>query len=359
MPCSQISYNSLVKGGSTCNTVSNERNSPVSSNRTANGHLSKEVRNLKALVDLACSERTRDALVREAASALGARAGKIRTIPLVPLKGVADETTKLGVVDHRGRLLAVIMVSSPVAPNMVARGIERARNAAAALGPDLGKVLLLPLCEGVVDGLTFAITRAMTPLSRKRIIGRIHHWRIAPSVLHWLTAVTALTHVNVRSEERAARFGRPLEYFSSLDAVPRELRDQAGVALQRLSEGKWEPDTVLMHGDLWAANILIDRRRRDWSLSERFVVIDWAGSMVKGYAVYDLTRLAISLRCSKARFRAELTSQLGILGCDPEDAMSYLVAALGHLALHLENFPMDRFMAMSKRCAKYLTENTT
>lgn len=302
------------------------------------------------------TEKISRKLKQASACALTARAGEIHLAPFVTLKGVADETLKLLVTDSRGRSIAVIMWSSAVAPDMVSRGAARARAAREALGANLDSVPLMPLLEGTLEDRTFAVMPLMIPLSTKRLIGRVQRWRIAPSILRWLQGATVRTRKELSTEEKTTGFGHPLEYLNSMEAMPAGLRYRTEIALRRLSDGEWSPSTVLMHGDLWIGNIFIDPRRKDRPWHERFVVIDWAGAAVQGYAIYDLIRVALSLRLPQSRFLSELSRQVEILGCDMQDATSYLLAALGHIGSHLEYFPLERFVRMSLTCTNYLED---
>ena len=108
-----------------------------------------------------------------------------------------------------------------------------------------------------------------------------------------------------------------------------------------------------MHGDLWKGNILIEPGaarpgRTRWR--DRFVVIDWPGSELHGHAIYDLIRLARSMRTPDAALRAEVRRHCDVLGASIEDAMAYLLSALGYIALHLEEFPMDKYLPMVEAC---------
>ncbi|MEZ6192172.1 MAG: phosphotransferase [Phycisphaerales bacterium] len=75
----------------------------------------------------------------------------------------------------------------------------------------------------------------------------------------------------------------PAEAVDATEAV----RRAAEIGIRGLEQGRWKPRFVLMHNDLWKDNILLDDEGR-------IAVIDWPGSTVKGYAMYDLVRLADS-----------------------------------------------------------------
>ena len=74
-----------------------------------------------------------------------------------PGTDVADATTKTFLRDSRGKLGAVLIVSSSVNPLLVARSVSKAMAAKRALGPDLGRVILEPLADGRLEGLSDAL----------------------------------------------------------------------------------------------------------------------------------------------------------------------------------------------------------
>ena len=80
------------------------------------------------------------------------------------------------------------------------------------------------------------------------------------------------------------------------------------------------------------------------------MVIDWPGAQARGHALFDLVRLAQSMSLSPAGLRAEVDRHCALLGCDRVDAMSYLLAGVGHMAASLEHFPMETFLHMVREC---------
>jgi len=72
--------------------------------------------------------------------------------------------------------------------------------------------------------------------------------------------------------------------------------------------------------------------------------------------MYDLVRLALSLRVSTGFLRSQVRQHCEMLGCEITDARSYLAAALGHLGGNLGHFPSDRFVKMAKSCFAKLEE---
>jgi hypothetical protein len=80
----------------------------------------------------------------------GERIGRVER--LCPPKPVADDMTKLLVRNRNADAVAVIHHAATATPQMAARGVERARWAGDALGPQLRRVILKPLCEGWSTG---------------------------------------------------------------------------------------------------------------------------------------------------------------------------------------------------------------
>ena len=113
------------------------------------------------------------------------------------------------------------------------------------------------------------------------------------------------------------------------------VRAAALETLERLADGTWSPRHVLMHNDLWKGNILLDyspvSQIKNSSFQERFVITDWAGSMIRGYGMYDLIRLAQSLNLGAKQLRKNVTAHCLILGCDFADARCHLLSALSYL----------------------------
>lgn len=296
------------------------------------------------------------------ADMLGGRYGSFRISLLSHATSVADGTTVLLIRDLVGQPRAVALCSSPVAPDMVRRAMDRARAAKEFLGASIGSPILEPLTEGSVGGLSYAVLPYCNELSKRRPIWWLQRTLLRPLILDWLWRVT---EHSVRAVDSAAinrSFVKPLHSMASLDSLSGNLRTAAESAAGRLDAGAWTPKHVLMHGDLWKGNILIrssgngfePRRWRD-----RYVIIDWAGSKISGHAMYDLVRLAESMSLTDRCLRREVDRHCRILECDPANAAGYLLAALGHIYMNLEHFPVDRFVRMAENSLATLERSLT
>jgi hypothetical protein len=202
--------------------------------------------------------------------------------------------------------------------------------------------------------LSFAALPHCRSLGESRLVWYWQRRALRPVVFEWLRRATEKTLHQPGADELDGSFGAPLRHLSKLAAMPDDVRRAATTALDRLERGVWRPKHVLMHNDLWEGNILIDdanitdRAGRPWT--ERFVVIDWPGAVLKGYAIYDLIRLSRGMALSGRRLREEIEAHGRILGCDVEDAGSHLLAALGFLGTHLEHFPPEAYRRTTITC---------
>lgn len=283
---------------------------------------------------------------------MNVRGGLGRITSLCPPKPVADDTIKLLIRNQAGQANAVIICSSPVAPDLVARGLEQMQRVRTILSPKLRQVILHPLLTGEWNGLTYMVLPYHSPLSRFRLRRLIQRWYLRPRILEWLRQATQETLRQPSPEEIQIDFLLPLVNLVANQQLPEPLHQGARNAVQRLQMGLWQPQYVLAHNDFWIGNLLLSNAN-DFG----FVIIDWPGAKTNGHAIYDLLRLAQSLQLSAHQLFDELQQHCQILGCSPLDARGYLLANLGYLGMHLENFPMAQYVTLVERCY-YLLEHT-
>jgi hypothetical protein len=262
-----------------------------------------------------------------------------------------DGTTVMLLCDEARERRAVMLISAPAAPDMVNRAMTRAHQAKKMLSVALGKRILDPLMTGRFQGLSYAVLPYCIGLSEHRAVWWVQRSLLRSSIFDWLYCVNKSTANRGEQSMVTREFGERLGYIASLNSLRKDMRRAAAHSSARLESGEWIPKHVLMHGDLWKSNILVSPRKYfndcvEWS--DRFVVIDWPGSTTNGYAFFDLLRLAASMKLRNTSLRAEIARHSQALDCNPEDARSYLLAALGHIAMTLENFPMERFVNMAE-----------
>ncbi len=292
-------------------------------------------------------------------ASLGDKFGKLSISFLSQTNDVADGTTVLRVCDGAGKSRAVVLCAAPVAPDMVKRAMYKARQAKMSLGPCLGAPILEPLMEGGEHGLSFAVLPYCNSLSKFRPLWWMQRARLRTAVLEWLWRVTECTVCNVELPHVEGDFAAPLRKVASLKALSGRVRTAAEWAAGRLVSGEWRPKYVLMHADLWKGNILVrpgggTGEKRLWV--DQLAIIDWAGSEIHGYAIFDLIRISQSLQLNKTGLRTEVGRHCHLLQCEVADAMSYLLAALGHIAIHIEYFSVDTYARMADACFATLDE---
>jgi len=287
-----------------------------------------------------------DEFRERAARALSVHAGSLSVEVLNAARDLPDDTLKLLVRKTNGTPSAVILYSGAGGPDIVRRATDAARAARSALGPELGSVAPLPLDEGWLDGRSYAILPFIGGFSRNRVLRFGQRRWLAPAVFGWLRRATAATLASPSPQTDAA-FQRALLDVVQRARMPRDLRTAAEDALTRLQGGQWKPRHVLMHGDLWFGNILSQSSNLAQIATRKFVVIDWPGGRVRGFPIYDLSRLCASVGSSARRYRSELLAHARILGCQARDVEANLLSALGHIGQHLEHFPEERYIGMA------------
>jgi hypothetical protein len=105
-----------------------------------------------------------------------------------------------------------------------------------------------------------------------------------------------------------------------------------------------------MHNDLWKGNILLPSSGDEDEQAFPFFVIDWRGSRIDGFPLFDLVRLSMSLKFSARELRQELIHSCQSLGCEFSDAPCYVATALGEIASRRDQFPVQAFLGMAEHC---------
>jgi hypothetical protein len=300
----------------------------------------------------AASPEPRDRLLRELQDHFGEPADRL-DFEVLSRPSVDDGPLVVRIGDARGAPCGVVLLSPPAYPHVVDRAMDGAALAAAALGPALGHHVLTAQARGRVDGRSYAVLPHCHALWRLRGLATLDDLRIQPAIRAWLREVTRAT-LQPADAATVERFRTRLEHVAGRDALDAPLRAGARHALERLESGAWVPRHVLMHGDLWRGNILLrpttgrggDGDRR----ADRFVIVDWPGASAEGYAIFDLVRLALSMHSTPHALALDVRRHCDILGCDPDDARGYLLAAIGHVGLALGRFPVERWAEMARRC---------
>ena len=272
-----------------------------------------------------------------------------------PAPDIPDDTTKILIRNAAGRQAAVLLCSRAAAPDLVARGQRMASYSKSVLGEDLGRVILEPIISGDVDGLSYVVLPWRRPLSDSRWFWPMQRAMLRPALFRWLRQATQATTRDPEPDEIEPGFLVPLQHIADQTQLSETIRRKARSAISGLAGGKWKPKHVLDHNDLYRSNILLDPSNKGiLTFDRRFIIIDWLGANPDGYGIYDLLRLASSMRLPSYRLAGELHLHCRLVGCSPVDSVGQLLAGLGHLGIHLECFPYERYVCLVESCCKTL-----
>lgn len=156
-------------------------------------------------------------------------------------------------------------------------------------------------------------------------------------------------------KDQISEFLFSLDFIASNHLLPSDMRSHASMAMDRIHNNSWNPRFVLMHGDLWKGNILLKNDSwKNFLFPKDFIIIDWTGSVVEGYPIYDLIRAVDSFKASNNTLRFECTRHAKALDCSFFDIRSYLLAALGHYGRYREHFPYESWVNLTKCCDQRL-----
>jgi hypothetical protein len=262
----------------------------------------------------------------------------------------ADASFKSIFQNAAGEPKLFLLCSNSLNPDLIARNVAKAREAQALLGDPLGNTIQMPLKEDRFEGLTWALFTLNQPLSNDPWRWRWEKARIAWPVTTWLTSVVRKSKIPIVDQDMTQTAIAPLKAFSENEDFPMDFRQQANRSIKRIESGAWKPQTILAHNDLWKGNIMLPGSDDHGETSPKFRVIDWAGSSTKGFAFFDLMKLARSFKFPGLFTKQIIRKQCALLECAEEDVMSYLLAALGTLGMNLENFPPRIYAQMAMEC---------
>lgn len=272
------------------------------------------------------------------ASALydGRAGAQLQSVRCLPNESAASDGASVYLLDDR----FVMLISQDSFPHSMAEQAAAMRSMSERLGQSATPILRL-CAEGNLRGRSYLVVPRCKPLASSRIRGRLDRRFVRGDVLAWLRDVVTLADAPNRAA--AQEFSHSLMALSATPGLPSSIVSAADHLNRLLGEDRFAVGHVPMHGDLWHGNLM---RKPDGSLA----IIDWGGSATHGYGLYDLIRIGDSLGIPPARMKREIAWHAEALGGGREVAELHLLAALGHYARRLGQFPLNRFVGLAGHC---------
>ena len=290
-----------------------------------------------------------DKLITAIARCLKVSEHTIKLKPLLVNALVEDATKKYLVFTRAQQAKAFVLVASVKTPQSVKSANEKMHAISEKIGAELTKNLLMPLEISEIDGLSYSISRYFKPLHKNRLLHRLDAWRIRGSLIQWVTDVANISQTKANTTEQHESFIQNLQAIASLPSLKQAFKTTALAAIKAIEEGSWQPKFVCAHNDLWLGNVLN-------SDESKFVIIDWDGARVNGYAFYDLVRLAQALKLSKRTLKPAVSAYCQVMQCNTQQAEYYLISAFASSYLELGGWQQERFIYLLEGCMKTLEE---
>ncbi len=264
---------------------------------------------------------------------------------------VSDATKKFLIYTTRNKQPKAFVLLSPAKkPNAIKSGHMKLRGLANNVGIKLAQNLLMPLEIGESDGLSYSISAYHRPLHTTFLLKQMDNWCVRASLVNWVIDVAKATKANASVAEIETQFTQPLVALSQANDVKQAYKNSIIEATEAINNGTWQPYFVSAHNDLWRGNVLS-------SNNTKFVLIDWDGVTLMGYAFYDLVRVAGSFNLSKGKFHVALQQYCAVMGCDKKQAKYYLISAFAFLYADLGDWQYERFLILLNDCMEYLEIN--
>jgi hypothetical protein len=235
-----------------------------------------------------------------------------------PCTALADSVAIFAVGDDR-----ICYVSPPAFPSVAQDQYARILAMKDALG---SAAYVLPTVFNVgslADGRTYLIVARYSPL-RAGFAGKLDRIVVRRQVYEWIF-------------QSALQAQPPCEHAEKV--FTENLKSLAEVMDLPVRRFNAQARFVPMHGDLWCGNVMRS--------SAGIRLVDWGDAQVNGFGIYDLVRARQSF--GGYSFCRELKRHAHVLG--GAEALEYhLLAALGHFARNLVEFPVEKFRDVARGC---------
>ena len=269
---------------------------------------------------------------------------------------VTDSADVFTVKSRARRADCIILVSNAEYPDAVNDAVGRAQKVADSLLPALRENVLLPLCADYYENKSFAIYQKLVPFSKNKFVCKFQKLTFEHEVYEWLSNVAKATKAPIQDTALLeSRFVAPLKYVVNEPGLSEGLRAGAGRAIGLLDRGEFAPVCIVEHGDFWLGNILLEGHWPLLKRSRHFAVIDWGAANVCGYPFVDLLRFYESTSNDMEKIKRYTAHYCETSKIPVGDIVHYTLAAIGWLGLHRNQFPMERYIALSEGMAAMST----
>ena len=270
---------------------------------------------------------------------------------------ITNRTTKIIIYNKNNEKVAFLLCGYSKFGDICSRNLKKNDEFRINLGEALGAALLTPIDSGVIEGIEYSVWPYCNPLgSGLGLIRRkIQLFQYRALVLKWLRNANEYSITSVNEQETLDDFIHPLQRLMGNINISTRIRDEINWQISCLVDCSWTPYFVLAHNDLWKGNLLINKNNIE-NAFHGLTIIDWAGGDYRSFAIYDLVRISISLKVSRAAFSNELLAHCTILQCDKRNAMGYLLASFAFLAENLGQFHEDQYIQLLNDCFYFLDE---
>lgn len=256
---------------------------------------------------------------------------------------VADASWKFVVVDTMKHRRWFGLLACELAPESVTISTEKAQQARDALPASLRSVPLLPVHVGSIDGLSFAISPFLRTFSANRYLRRLQFLRHRNAIIRWLLLAAQSTQHSALLDETEEHCRAAVEST----ALEQDLRVAASTAIDALHSSGWVPTASIIHGDYWPGNILIQSTCPGSDFG--FHAVDWGGSSLSAYSVFDLLRALQGFKFGDASAARWISTYASLMGYSGAVLRHTFIASLGRLLRSDDHFPIDRLSHTASR----------
>jgi len=268
---------------------------------------------------------------------------------LMPQKSVVDDTTKVLILNENKEAIAVLICAYIKFGDLPKKAVLNSSEIKLKLNGEVSDVVISPLCYGEKAGVYYSLWQYYSPFSSNKAIKYIQKNKLKSQIFSWLLSASEQSKVKASEEEVREKFIKPLELLYENNSIRAEIKHEIGGQIKKIKNKKWQPFFCIEHNDFWLGNILINKKN-----SYGISVIDWAGANSKGFAIYDLIRISLSMKVSNAFFLNQLSLICEVLECDIENSKGYLLSSFANLAMNLGDFPEERFVCLLDASCEYL-----